>query len=198
MRVLILVAAFFSAGVAAAAPTMPGELPIVFGQPLGKPIIYPECNNSISDYTHEKIYALDDKQVCFKKVADLDVNGTSIDFPAAKVPEMLSVESVFLHLIDGNVEGMYAGTLGHSSATGIVSQLSQKFGKPTAIGPRQAIIGGISLIETYAVWQGQGYRVEYESISGDLEHGELNIRSTRAVEEDDRKDRNRAEQRTQL
>jgi hypothetical protein len=168
----------------AASAAGPG-LPSVFGQPLGEAMAYPECRFETSKVMPEShLYDPDQPGVCYK----VRYGDPEIIFPIAAKPAMLSIDSVFAHVIDGRVEGIATAVVGDAHAQAVIAQLSEKFGKPTSVRPSRVVVEGVPLSETVAVWIRAGYRVDYHSISDDLEHGELTVRTDRAVAADDAKD----------
>jgi len=113
---------------------------------------------------------------CFKQVAS-GVDPT-IEFPAGKLPHVLAIGSLFLKMMEGNVEQISGGTMGMHYRDSIIGELTIKFGPPTSKGTEGFDPHGIALTGSYVVWQRPGYRVTYHSIdNGDIEHGSIEVSS---------------------
>lgn len=188
---VIAVATSVSVATFAQAPA----LPTVFGQPLGAPVSYPECHYTFATFDPSiHLYEAGPADVCFKNI----VGNIEVVFPISRIPAMLSIDVAFLQIIDGRVEGISTATTGDNFARSVIAQLSEKFGKPTTVHPDRVVLHAIPLTETTAIWDRGAYVVEYNSISGDLEHGVLNVRTTKAIAADRAKDAARAAQKVAL
>lgn len=160
-------------------PRHPGPW-TVFGLELGKPITIPMCKHKVlpgglvSQFTYED----DPAEACYEpdiQLSDAPWRRGSVNFPLKRAPRIVVGSSGFTLIVDGKLEGLRFDTLSYTVTDGVISELSEKFGRPTSVTRFTATPSGIPVPATHAEWRLPNLYVSYRSIDRSMESGTLLI-----------------------
>lgn len=174
----------------------------VFGMELGKPVALPTCKNKVlpgglvlrSNYEDNPAVTCHEPDI---QLSDAPWRRGSVDFPLAKIPLIVRGNTGNTLIVDGNLEGLQFDTLGHANTNAIITELTQKFGRPTSVSRDVASPVGIPVPAVHAEWKLRGLYVSYRNIDDHIDYGELLI-ETPAMQalrkaRDDERDKNRTQ-----
>lgn len=161
---------------------------IVFGIPLGQDFLLPECAKASYGYS------IGTNQACFerlfareKQTGPIVTDTVRIRFPIAESPAIVKGGELIGRVIDGKLEGVGFNTMGIQNADTVLARLKEKYGEPKELLP-QVVKNrlGASFDAFDAAWSGQNIEVLFQSVSGSLDSGLVNI-DTKKGSEDRRK-----------
>jgi hypothetical protein len=149
----------------------------VFGIPLGQDLSLPECAKASYGYR------IGTNQTCVERLFEREkqtgpilTETVRIRFPIAESPAIVSGGVLIGRVIDGKLEGIGFNTMGTQNADTVLARLREKYGEPKVFQPRVVKNRlGASFDAFDAAWSGQNIEVRFQSVSGSLDSGLVNI-----------------------
>lgn len=150
----------------------------IFGLKLGSELVLPECpykmDGERKSYKFREVVS-----VCAESPAPIRTYGQPvrrIAFPLTSAPAILKNWSLIALEIDGRLEGIEFFTSGISSQELVFEQLTEKFGKPTALNRRamQTMMGAaFEVID--ATWDSPALYVRFRGAESNVNSGNVTI-----------------------
>ena len=152
----------------------------VFGLKLGQPLPMPECERSArGDYAEMT------RQTCFQ--SKFRGGRISIKFPYEQKPQIVAEDTIYCIVVDGILEGIQFETLGLSIANRVLTELTNKYGKPLSV--QRPIIQnrmGAQFDSVDAVWHLPNLRVFFYGVMHRLDSGMVYIHTLKGDAENRR------------
>jgi hypothetical protein len=136
------------------------ELPTIFGQPLGKPLIYPAC----------KADGHAQKETCYRLA---DETTFIVEIPTEKTPSMLVINKFSGFLVNGKVEIILADTIGDWET--VSHSLIDKFGQQTAVEDGKTVVAGAPTDTILISWQKPDFVVIFSTVGETPNTGKLQV-----------------------
>lgn len=153
----------------------------VFGLKLGQPLPpMPECERSARGD-----YAETTRQTCFQ--SKFRGGRISIKFPYKQKPQIVAEDTIYCIVVDGILEGIQFETLGISLANRVLTELTNKYGKPLLV--QRPIIQnrmGAQFDSVDAVWHLPNLRVSFYGVMHRLDSGMVYIHTLKGDAENRR------------
>lgn len=157
----------------------------IFGIPLGQDFSLPECAKASYGYD------IGTNQTCFerlfareKQTGPIVTETVKIRFPIAKSPAIVNGGELIGRVIDGKLEGVGFNTMGIRNADIVLARLKEKYGEPEVFLPHVVKNRlGASFDVFDAAWSGQNIEVLFQSVSGSLDSGLVNVDTKKGSED---------------
>lgn len=142
----------------------------VFGIEIGKPLSLPECDQSKDIH----------QDVCVDRpIGPLaETEDRFINFVDSKQPSIVSAEngSIRVFMVNGKVAGFQFFTDGIRTQDIVISQLTEKYGKPILLERDEVkSLNGGSFQSVTAAWETNGLKVSFLGTVGMLTKGRVTI-----------------------
>lgn len=147
----------------------------VFGIALHKPLDIPECEKTENGGSQ----LIGEKRMCVisgRTRTDVCRQNVEIFFPDNLKPYYFKMMSIYVVLIEDNVESVEFPTLGESVQKEVLADLKTKYGKPSKIRsvPYKDIFGR-KFSGTEANWKKQNFSVSFIGIIDEIDDGGVSV-----------------------
>lgn len=151
----------------------------VFGFHLGEKVSIPECARHYAGENY--FYAHNDLVTCFERSANdprsVMINEKiSIRFPVDKQPAIVSGSAILAWISEGTLESVCFDTRGLSDQDQILSELKEKYGRPsstTEIKKQNSF--GATFLSHNVVWKFANLTVVFQGTTDRIDSGLVNI-----------------------
>lgn len=159
---------------------------IAFGMPLGQDFSIPECEGASHGYN------ITANHVCFERISSdkygpiVSDDTVKVRFPFEEAPSIAIGGIVIATVIDGKLEWLSFNTAGINDAETVLTKLKEKYGEPTTFLPRTVKTRiGASFQVFDCDWTRENIYVFFQSVSGSLESGLVQIATKKGAEHHD-------------
>ena len=147
----------------------------VFGLTFGQPLQMPECERSVGGD-----YAVMTRQTCFQNRSG--GKHTSIQFPLSQRPRIMAGDTIKCILIAGKLEGIEFKTLGAPDSDRVLTELVNKYGKPSALD-RTVVKNrmGAQFDNVDASWNLPNLRVSFLGVIDKIDSGIVTVQTSKGA-----------------
>jgi hypothetical protein len=164
---------------ACASGTVAGS--VIYGLEFGRPITLADCplNQALTRIDQRKTYEVLADAHCQKdpeKVGDEPVPAVEINWPRNNWPLGMKWGRAYAIVLDGALAGFHFQTNGAGSQDFMMEQLTEKYGKPTAVShDRVQNLAGAAFDSITATWRGADVDVTFYGTFRTLDRGDVYI-----------------------
>ncbi len=156
----------------------------VFGFELGKPLTLPECE--FKTVANTKMYDVTPRNTCFEAAHTMNGYGVPVRrivFSQQDVPKIVKNWNLIALEAHGVLIGIRFATYGAASQELTLDQLTQKYGKPSAVSQHAVQTAlGAAFNAVLAKWDFPDLSVTFDGITHSIDFGEVRIDLPEAVQ----------------